>query len=230
MDCISNAIREGASDVRMLDVYPELPPSGRPENTPWPLPPKRTLTTYALDEGGEREWNAEVIELIGDGGRVARAVARKVEGTSSRDLRPVPGSEFDLPADLVLIAIGFSHPEHEGLVEQLGRRPRRARQRQGAGLRVLGGRGVRLRRRAHRPVAGRDRDRRGPQVRAHGGPPPQRRREQAARPDRPAAPPPTRPSGGAPQGPRTGSPSATTSSPAPAVAIGEPSGGRLLTV
>jgi glutamate synthase (NADPH/NADH) small chain len=119
MDCISNAIREGARDVKMLDVYPELPPSGRPENTPWPLPPKRTLTTYALDEGGERQWNAEVIELLGGKGKVARARARLVEGTSSRDLRPVPGSEFELPAELVLIAIGFSHPEHEGLVEQL---------------------------------------------------------------------------------------------------------------
>jgi glutamate synthase (NADPH/NADH) small chain len=120
MDCISNAIREGAADVRMLDVYPELPPSGRPDNTPWPLPPKRTLTTYALDEGGQREWNAEVIELLGEDGRVTRARARRVEGTSSRDLRPVPGTDHELPADLVLVAIGFSHPEHEGLVEQLG--------------------------------------------------------------------------------------------------------------
>ena len=91
MDCISNAIREGATDVRMLDVYPELPPSGRPDNSPWPLPPKRTLTTYALDEGGVREWNAEVIELLGEDGRVARARARRVEGTSSRDLRAGPG-------------------------------------------------------------------------------------------------------------------------------------------
>src|SRR5205085_3881054 len=120
MDCISNAIREGARDVKMLDVYPELPPSGRPENTPWPLPPKRTLTTYALDEGGEREWNAEVIELLGEDGTLARARARRVEGTSSRDLRAVPGTEHEVPADLVLIAIGFSHPEQDGLVEQLG--------------------------------------------------------------------------------------------------------------
>ena len=119
MDCISNAIREGAADVRMLDVYPELPPSGRLPTTPWPLPPKRTLTTYALDEGGQREWSAEVVELVGEDGRVVRARARRVRGTSSRDLRPVAGSEFDLPADLVLIAIGFSHPEHGGVVEDL---------------------------------------------------------------------------------------------------------------
>ena len=48
----------------------------------------------------------------------------RVEGTSSRDLKPVSGSEFEEPAELVLIAIGFSHPEHEGAVEQLAARPR----------------------------------------------------------------------------------------------------------
>ncbi|MFL5820765.1 MAG: glutamate synthase subunit beta [Solirubrobacteraceae bacterium] len=119
MDCISNAIREGALDVKMLDVYPELPPSGRPANTPWPLPPKRTLTTYALDEGGQREWNAEVTALEGRDGGVTTVHGRRVEGTSSRDLRPVPGSEHMLPADLVLIAIGFAHPEHEGPIAEL---------------------------------------------------------------------------------------------------------------
>ncbi len=119
MDCISNAIREGAISTRMLDIYPELPADGRPESTPWPLPPKRTLTTYALDEGGVREWGTQVTEMIGEGGRVAAVRARNVEGTSSRDLRPVEGSEFVEPADIVLVAIGFAHPEHEGLVDQL---------------------------------------------------------------------------------------------------------------
>ena len=120
MDCVSNALREGAADVQLLDVYPELPSSGRPPGTPWPLPPKRTLSTYALEEGGERLWAAQVTEVIGRDGRVAGVHARRVEGTSSRDLRPVPGSEFDHEADLVLVAIGFSHPEHEGLIASLG--------------------------------------------------------------------------------------------------------------
>ena len=118
MDCISNSLREGAESVRMLDVYPELPLSGR-HNDAVAEAPKRTTTTYALDEGGKREWNAEVIAAMGNG-KVERAQARKVEGTSSRNLRAVEGSEFELPADLVLIAIGFSHPEHEGPVTQLG--------------------------------------------------------------------------------------------------------------
>jgi len=120
MDCISNALREGASDVLLLDVYPPLPEDGRPASTPWPLPPKRTLSTYALDEGGERRFGTEVTAITGENGRVRAVEGRRVEGTSSRDLHPVPGSEFIEPADVVLIAIGFSHPEHEGAVEQLG--------------------------------------------------------------------------------------------------------------
>jgi len=120
MDCMSNAHREGAASVEMLDVYPELPPSGRDARTPWPEAPRRTPTTYALDEGGERHWSTQVTELTGRDGRVTHVHGRKVQGTSSRDLKPVPGTEFTETADLVLIAIGFSHPEHEGLVEQLG--------------------------------------------------------------------------------------------------------------
>jgi glutamate synthase (NADPH) small chain len=120
MDCVSNALREGALDVLLLDVYPPLPEHGRPPGTPWPWPPKRTPTTYALDEGGERRFGAELTEIVGAGGRVAGVRARRVEGSSSRDMRPVPGGEFEEPADLVLIAIGFNHPDHDGPIRELG--------------------------------------------------------------------------------------------------------------
>jgi glutamate synthase (NADPH/NADH) small chain len=120
MDCISNARREGAKSTIMLDVYQALEPDGRDALHPWPLPPKRTLNTYALEEGGERKWGTEVTGFMGKDGQVTSVFARQVTGTSSRDLTPVPGSQFVLEADLVLIAIGFSHPEHEGLLEQLG--------------------------------------------------------------------------------------------------------------
>ncbi len=120
MDCISNSHREGARSVIMLDVYAALPENGRDPRHPWPLPPKRTVSTYALDEGGKRRWGTEVTGFGGKDGAVSHVYARQVTGTSSRDLTPVPGSEFVLEADLALIAIGFSHPEHEGLVEQLG--------------------------------------------------------------------------------------------------------------
>jgi glutamate synthase (NADPH/NADH) small chain len=118
MDCVSNALREGAEDVLLLDVYPEIPETGRYPDTPWPLQPRRNTTTYALDEGGERRFARQVTHLEGNGA-VAAVHAREVTGTSSRDLKPVPGSEFTLPAQLVLLAIGFTHPEHEGLVTDL---------------------------------------------------------------------------------------------------------------
>ncbi|MGI8414054.1 MAG: glutamate synthase subunit beta [Solirubrobacteraceae bacterium] len=120
MDCISNSHREGAAGVVMLDVYAQLPTDGHDPRHPWPLPPKRTSTTYALDEGGKRRWGTEVTGFGGRDGAVSHVYARQVTGTSSRDLTPVPGSEFVLEADLVLVAIGFQHAEHEGLVAGLG--------------------------------------------------------------------------------------------------------------
>ena len=120
MDCISNSHREHAESVVMLDVYAELPGTGEDPRHPWPLPPKRTESTYALEEGGKRRWGTEVTGFGGKDGQVSHVYARKVTGSSSRDLTPVPGSEFVLEADLVLIAIGFQHPEHEGLVSELG--------------------------------------------------------------------------------------------------------------
>ena len=103
----------------MLDVYAELPPDGRDPRHPWPLPPKRTPMTYALEEGGKRRWGTEVTGFGGTDGSVSQVYARSVTGTSSRDLTPVPGTEMVHPADLVLIAIGFEHLEHEGLVADL---------------------------------------------------------------------------------------------------------------
>ncbi len=120
MDCISNSHREGARSVVMLDVYQGLSAEGADPRNPWPLPPKRTETTYALDEGGRRRWGTEVTGFGGHDGHVTHVYARKVTGVSSRELTPVPGSEFVLEGDLVLIAIGFEHPEHEGLVNELG--------------------------------------------------------------------------------------------------------------
>ncbi len=121
MDCISNAHREGARSVTMLDVYQALPPDGRDPRAPWPLPPKRTRTTYALEEGGTRRWGAEVMGFTGEDGRLGKVYSRKVIiGASSRDLTPMPGSEFVVDAQLALIAIGFTGPERSGPIDDLG--------------------------------------------------------------------------------------------------------------
>jgi glutamate synthase (NADPH/NADH) small chain len=120
MDCVSNALREEATDVILLDVYPEVPDDGRYPNTPWPIQPRRLITTYALEEGGERRFGREVMGLEGEQGAVKRVQAREVTGNSSRTLVPVEGSEFTIPAELVLIAVGFTNPAAEGLLEGLG--------------------------------------------------------------------------------------------------------------
>ncbi|MFN8215730.1 MAG: glutamate synthase subunit beta [Solirubrobacterales bacterium] len=120
MDCLSNARREGALAVTILDTYQQIPLDGRYPHTPWPLSAKRTPGTYALDEGGERRWATQATRIEGEDGHVARVHAQAVRGTSTMDAEPVAGTEFSLPADLVLVAIGFKHPRHEGLIEHLG--------------------------------------------------------------------------------------------------------------
>jgi glutamate synthase (NADPH/NADH) small chain len=120
MDCVSNSLREGATDVLLLDVYPDVPEGGRYPNTPWPIQPRRLVTTYALEEGGERRFGRQVLGMEGEGGRVTRLIAREVTGDSSLNLVGVEGSEFAIEADLVLIAVGFTHPQREGLLDGLG--------------------------------------------------------------------------------------------------------------
>ena len=171
MDCLSSANREGATSALMLDVYRPLPESGRYAEAPWPEAPRRTSTTYALDEGGERRFGCQITEIEGDGGRIARVHGRRVEGKSSRDLQPIPGSEFVEEADLCLVAIGFNHPEHDGVVTALGldldargnlSAPVFAASRDGVFAR---------RRRAPGAIADRDGDRRRASCRADGGAP-----------------------------------------------------------
>jgi glutamate synthase (NADPH) small chain len=106
--------------VLLLDVYPEVPFDGRYPSTPWPIQPRRLITTYALEEGGERRFGRQVLGMEGTDGAVTRVIAREVTGDSSRTLEPVAGSEFAIDADLVLIAVGFTNPQREGLLENLG--------------------------------------------------------------------------------------------------------------
>ncbi len=168
MDCVSNANREGAASATLLDVYPEVPAGGRYADTPWPLAPKRSLTTYALDEGGERRFGHQVVALEGNG-RVQALRGRRVTGSSSRTVEPVPGSEFELPTDLVLIAIGFSHPAHDDVVAALGLGTDRRGNLEAKAFATSRRGRLRGRRRPRRPVADRHRDRRRPSLCARSG-------------------------------------------------------------
>jgi glutamate synthase (NADPH/NADH) small chain len=118
MDCVGNSHREGAKSVTVLDTYPAPPGPTARDSVPWPQAPRRLVSTYALDEGGERRWTQTASRLEGRDGHVVAVHGSYV--TPPPNPQAVPGTEFELPADLVLIAIGFSHPEHEGAVEQLG--------------------------------------------------------------------------------------------------------------
>jgi glutamate synthase (NADPH) small chain len=117
MDCVGNAHREHAESVTVLDTYPAPPGPAARDSVPWPQAPRRLVSTYALDEGGERRWTQTASRLEGRDGHVVAVHGSYV--TPPPGPRPVPGTEFELPADLVLVAIGFSHPEHAGAVEQL---------------------------------------------------------------------------------------------------------------
>ncbi len=116
MDCVGNAHREHAASVTVLDTYPAPPGPAARDSVPWPEAPRRLVSTYALDEGGERRWTQTATRLEGRDGRVVAVRGSYV--TPPPGPRALPGTEFELPADLVLVAIGFSHPEHTGAVAQ----------------------------------------------------------------------------------------------------------------
>jgi glutamate synthase (NADPH/NADH) small chain len=116
-DCIGYAHREGAASVTQFDVYAE-PPEHRPDDrTPWPRWPAKLRVTYALKEGGERDFAVSTTGLSGRDGRVERI--HYVHNTGERPVEPIPGTETSRPAELVLLAIGFTGPE-QALLEQMG--------------------------------------------------------------------------------------------------------------
>jgi glutamate synthase (NADPH/NADH) small chain len=126
-DCIGTSHRQGALSVTSLELLPE-PPRGRHESEPWPLAKKYYFNISSSHaEGGERLYALQTTRLSGENGRVTKLHGVKVEFERDElnravmpSLREVPGSEFELPADLVLLAMGFIHPVHTGLIEELG--------------------------------------------------------------------------------------------------------------
>jgi glutamate synthase (NADPH/NADH) small chain len=116
-DCLGTAHRQKALSVHQLQIN-GMPPEQRHESTPWPLWPFQLRVEAAHEEGGAREWSVLTTHYTGDSeGNVQRLHCVRV-GPKPK-LERVPGSEFYLDADLVLIAIGFSGPVRNGLLEQL---------------------------------------------------------------------------------------------------------------
>jgi glutamate synthase (NADPH) small chain len=115
-DCVAHAHREGAATVLQIELVGE-PPASRPDDlTPWPAWPMKLRTSYALKEGGARDFAISTTRLSGDG-RVERIHWQINTGRPPFDL--VPGTEEARPAELVLLAMGFTGPE-DGLVGETG--------------------------------------------------------------------------------------------------------------
>jgi glutamate synthase (NADPH/NADH) small chain len=121
-DCVGTANRQGAISVTQLELLPE-PPHERPPSEPWPAWARLYKTTSSHEEGCERMFNISTKRFTGDGGRVTRLSAVRVDWqrTNGRyHMTEVPEMAFELEAELVLLAMGFEHVVQEGLVNDLG--------------------------------------------------------------------------------------------------------------
>ncbi len=121
-DCAGTCVRQGAQSVRQFELLPQ-PPATRAEITPWPLWPMQLRTSHAHEEGTEREWSVATTGFSGENGRVQRLHAvrleRKVFADGRSDYTPVSGSEFEIEAELVLLAMGFTGPVRSKLLVDL---------------------------------------------------------------------------------------------------------------
>jgi glutamate synthase (NADPH/NADH) small chain len=125
-DCIGTSHRQGARSVTSLELLPR-PPEGRHPSEPWPHAKKYYFSVSSSHaEGGERLYSLMTTELLGTSGRVSKLRATRVEFDRDRldrpvmnSMRPAADGHLELPADLVLLAMGFTHPVREGLLEGL---------------------------------------------------------------------------------------------------------------
>jgi glutamate synthase (NADPH/NADH) small chain len=122
-DCAGTCIRQGARRVQQFVLLPQ-PPLARDASTPWPLWPMQLRTSHAHEEGTTREWSVSVTGFSGKAGRVHRVNAIRVETQTLADgpprVFPIPGTQFSMRADLVLLAIGFAGPTPSRLLRDLG--------------------------------------------------------------------------------------------------------------
>jgi NADPH-dependent glutamate synthase beta subunit-like oxidoreductase len=121
-DCVGTSIRQGALSVDQLEILPRPPEGSNPE-TPWPSWPRIMRSSTSHEEGCSRHWSSLTKELSGSAGHVAKLHGCEIDwvrGRRGSEMKERPGSDFTLAADLVILAMGFVHVVHRGLVEELG--------------------------------------------------------------------------------------------------------------
>jgi glutamate synthase (NADPH/NADH) small chain len=117
-DCLGTVHRQGAISVHQFEIMPR-PPDTRAESTPWPTYPLMYRVSAAHEEGGERVFSVNTEAFVGRDGRVTALKAHEVRMQDGKFVK-VDGSDFELEADLVLLAMGFVGPEKPGLLADLG--------------------------------------------------------------------------------------------------------------
>ena len=120
-DCVGTSIRQGAKSVLQIELLPK-PPEGRTPKTPWPTHPGPAMfsTSTSQAEGCQRDWSISSKEILRDAaGNVTGVRAVRLDWSKGKP-EEIPGSEYVIPAQLVLLAMGFLGPEHTGLLDELG--------------------------------------------------------------------------------------------------------------
>ena len=122
-DCIGTSIRQGCKSVTQLEILPK-PPEQEDKALTWPDWPNKMRTSSSQEEGATRDWSVATREFIGENGKLRKIRCIRVEWSKDEQgawqMNEVEGSEFELEADLVLLAMGFVHPVQEGLLNDLG--------------------------------------------------------------------------------------------------------------
>tara|TARA_B100001287_G_scaffold268451_1_gene264745 strand:+ start:1222 stop:2643 length:1422 start_codon:yes stop_codon:yes gene_type:complete len=111
-DCIGTSIRQGANSVTQLEIMP-IPPEQENKSLTWPNWPLKLRTSSSQSEGALRDFSVMTKSVSGENGKVTSINCVKVD----EKMKPIPKTEFSLKADLILLAMGFVHPIHEGLIE-----------------------------------------------------------------------------------------------------------------
>jgi glutamate synthase (NADPH/NADH) small chain len=114
-DCIGTSIRQGAVSVTNFEIMPQ-PPEQENKMLTWPNWPLKLRTSSSHEEGAERDFAVLTQKFTGENGQVKKLHCVKVDA----GFKPIAGTEFEIEADLVLLAMGFVHPVHEGLLKSLG--------------------------------------------------------------------------------------------------------------
>ena len=122
-DCLGTSHRQGAEIVHQFELLPEPPPD-RSSDNPWPQWGRVLRTSPAHEEGGIRDYSIMTKSFSGSNGHVEKLHGVRLEWAPGDDgrmaMKEVPGSEFEIETELVLLALGFLHPEHEGMLNELG--------------------------------------------------------------------------------------------------------------